>query len=496
MERHINDKIAGADIPGGIRTLRDNRNRWLNELDVRLKNERLFELEMYLKSLDRFCNVRNHPISDIENIFERDFKIETQILRETISRVISLVRKLLPQDKTSAFHFKQYVERRLMSDRARMEMMELSLRQNSPEESLYVLESGMTSLREMVSAVLSLKKVSYLRFYHLGQFVSREIAWNTFFNPFQIGEFSPNHDRIRNAAILKVVRNQIPDALRKEISIIFLIAFRLLHYLQYVKEEDADRLTLLKNLPLFVLVKSEIGALIDYLESDLPRVVREKLPGQEGDELAAALDSLAFQLGMEGKKVYDLEIKDAATQTDINMLITGMARAKGVLVEILRQVVVQLARTLDISLEGRHIFRDFISRTELSLKLRKDIWIFHKVIENFDRTISDNLPKKDFKPILEAFKSLRNYIFYFQNVSFQMVRFTDREAFEDFFGAVDGFNGDSIYDKEQLEDLLKKVHSFFIFLETTLGNVSQRSELKEKPFGKREGEYILEQFLK
>ncbi len=478
------------------RALREVRNQWLAELDVSRKNERLFELEMNLKALDRFCNVRNHPINNSNNIFDRNFKVEAYILRETVTRVISFAQSLLPEEKTSSFHFQRYVERRLMSDRARMDLLERSLQQDSPEESLYVLESGMASLREMASALLSMKKVTYTLFHHLGQMISREIAWNAYFNPFEIGEFSPNHDRIRNGAIQKIVREKIASSVRKDISVIFLIAFRLLHYLQYIREEEPNRWELLQNLPVFVLVRSEISALAEYLENELPKIVAEKLPGKDSEALVAVFDSLAFQLDMESKKVYQLEIKDVVDEKEVNRLLTGMARGKGVLVEILRQLVVQLARGLDPTVEGRHIFMDFISRNELSLKLRKDLWIFQKVVENLNQNITDDLPKREYKPVLEALKSLRNYIFYFQNVSFQMVRFTDRGAFEDFFHAIDEFSAESVYEQELIDELHGKIRAFGIFLETTLGNVSQRGELKDQPFGTREGEHILQQFLK
>jgi len=495
VEKPVESDPLATEIRQSNRELREIRNRWLQDLKVPLKNERLFELEMTLKALDRFCNVRNHPISDSDNVFHRNFKNETRVLSDLLSRTVSLVKGLLPEEKTSAFHFQRYVENKLISDRARMELMEISLRQGSPEKSLYVLESGLASLRQMTYPMLQTRKVSYESFFHLGHLISREIAWNTFFNPFEVGEFSSVHDRIRNAEIQRIVREKIPASVRKDISIIFLIAFRLLHYLQYAREEMDDRWSMLRNLPVFVLVRSEINWLLDYLEHDLPKIIRERLPADEADRILNALDSLAFQISMESKKVYQVELLDAATDTDLNRVRTGMVRGKGVLVEMFRQMVVQLGTTLDPSVEGREIFRDFISRREYSLKLRKDIWIFHKVVENMDIAISQNIEKGNIKPILEALKSLRNYVYYFQNISFQMVRLTDREAFEDFFETIDSFNTEKMGQGEHLEFLRRVVRAFCIFLETTLENVSNRSELRDSPFGAKEGEQILEQFL-
>lgn len=473
------------------------RNRWLESLDVQHKNERLFDLELYLKALDRFCNVRNHAIIETENLFARDFSAEIRILHDVLSKVIHYVHVLLPEKQSSAFHFQTFVEWRLLSDRTRMEWMERSLRQSSPEESLYVLENAMTSMREVVAGITGLSRVSYPLFNHLGQMISREIAWNTYFNPFQLGDFSPVNDRIRNAAIQKVVKQNVPTPLKREISIIFLLVFRLLRYLTYIQEDTPEIMELKNNLALFALLRSEMLTLVDYLERELPRLIKEKAQsdGQLKDA-GALLDGLAFQVEMELKKTYHLELKDAATLTELNRLSTGIARAKGVLIEILRQTAVQLTQIIDPKVEGRHIFRDYISRTELSLKLRKDIWIFHKVVENLDQTILKNMPGEDFRQIIEAIKSLRNYIFYFQNVSYQMVRYTDRESFLEFFRRIDTFILEDIYSPAKLTELHLDVHAFQLFLETTIANLSMRSELKGLPFGTREGEAILEQFLK
>jgi len=484
-------------LHASLQALRAERNRWLESLDLEQKNERLFELELYLKALDRFCNVRNHPISESENLFARDFAAEIRILHDVLSTVIHHVRVLLPERQSSAFYFQTFVEWRLLSDHTRMEWMEKSLSQGAPEESLYVLENAMTSMREVVGGMTALSRVSYPLFNHLGHMISREIAWNTYFNPFQLGNFSPIHDRIKNAVIRRVVKQRVPSALRREISVIFLLVFRLLRYLTYIKEETQDVAALKNSLALFALLRSEMLTLVDYLERDLPRLIREKAAGDGSlKDAGSLLDGLAFQVEMELKKTYQLELKDTSTQTELNRLSTGVARAKGVLIEILRQTAVQLTQIIDPKVEGRHIFRDYISRTELSLKLRKDVWIFHKVVENLDQTIVKNMPGEDFRLIIEAIKSLRNYIFYFQNVSYQMVRFTDRESFLEFFQRIDTFILEDIYSPAKLTELHLDIHAFQLFLETTLSNLSMRAELKGLPFGTREGEAILEQFLK
>jgi hypothetical protein len=46
-----------------------------------------------------------------------------------------------------------------------------------------------------------------------------------------------------------------------------------------------------------------------------------------------------------------------------------------------------------------------------------------------------------------------------------------------------------------MEWFRKEIHVFKMFLETTLANINNRTELRDIPFGTEEGERILAQFL-
>ena len=153
--------------------MRAERDRWFSGLALRKKNERLFELEIYIKALDRFCNVRNNPITEGTNLCERNFAPEMMILKEALARIISCVRALIPGKQSSAFHFQTFVEQRLLNDRARMDWMEKCLLQQTPEESLYVLESAIENIREIVSSLAELEKVPHSLFQTVGRMINR-----------------------------------------------------------------------------------------------------------------------------------------------------------------------------------------------------------------------------------------------------------------------------------------------------------------------------------
>jgi hypothetical protein len=473
------------------------RNQWFYSLQVPRKQEKLFELEVLLKGLDRFFNLANLPISEREGIVSREFSNEIRIIKNAVSRVIKLAKGLLTEEDNRALHFLSYVETRLLNDYQRAKQIERALRQRTPQESLYVLCYSFINFNEILQAVVLQSENSYFLFHNLEQLISREIAGNRFFNPFKAAGFAPHYDVIKSPKFIRVVRS-IPDpSLRKHLSIIFLMMFKILRYMSFIFTEPKELERLKDNLLIFSLVHSESLLLVDLLERELPPVIqsRDNLPPAIKKNLLDHIDALAYQISIEVKKMFELELKDAAETTEINPFRIGTIRSRGLLTNIYQQGIIHMAQIIDPGLEGKDVFPDFISRVEESLKLRRDVWLFHKVIENFEGVVQEAQKKQESIQIIEAVKTLRNFIFYYQNISFKFVRAYDREGFQKFFKRVDRFQMSDIESAEKLQALEKEIHVFKMFLETTLANINNRTELQDMPFGAEEGERILAQFL-
>ncbi len=474
------------------------RNRWFFSLEVEKKQEKLFELEVLLKGLDRFFNLDNQPISDPGQVLSREFSNQLRILRDAVFRVIVLSRILLPDHEARSLHFKNYVETRLASDFQRAQMIERTLSQRTPVESLYVLCHSFINFHEILNNILNLQDQSYFIFHHLEQLISREIAANRFFNPFKAAGFAPHYDVIQSPRISHIVRT-IPDStVKRYTSMSFLMLYKLLRYLSFIPSESADLDTLKNSLLIYALIRSEGLQLGALFENELPQQISRAhgIPGSTRDDLLKFLDPSAYQIKAEIHKIFQLELRDAATQEDPNILRTGITRSRGLLTTMFQQIIVRLAQIFEPELEGKDLFRDYISRLEQSLKLRKDVWLFKRIIENLEGVIEECEPNAEHVPIIEAVKTLRNFIFYYQNISFQFVRSSDRDDFYSFFQIVDGLPPSAAESPENFEPFKHELHSFKLFLETTLSNINNRSELRDLPFGTEEGERLLAQFLK
>ncbi len=473
------------------------RNRWFYALQMQRKQEKLFELEVLLKGLDRFFNLANLPISQKEGIVNRDFTNEIKIIRNAVSKVAMLARGLLNAEDNRALHFRNYVENRLLSDYQRARRTERALLQRTPEESLYVLCHTFINFQEILQTVACRRENSYPLFYHVEQLISREIAGNRFFNPFKAAGFAPHYDVIKSPRFTRLARSISDPVLKKHLSIVFLMMFKLLRYLSFIDPEKRDIAKLKDTLLIFALVNSESSLLVDVLENEMPAVIKERtsLDDELKEKLLDNMDAFAYQTSVELEKIFELELKDAAQAKDLSGLRTGISRSRGLLVNILQQGIVHMAQVIDPGLDGKEVFPDFLSRLEESLKLRRDVWLFHRVVENLENVIEQKAGTPDTIPLIEAVKTTRNFIFYYQNISFQYVRSLDRDEFKNFFIRIDKFTINQLEDPEKLTKFKSDLHAFKMFLETTLANINNRAELKDMPFGREEGERILSQFM-
>ena len=495
------ERESGAELWGQpdkeLRALLNERRRWFRTLEVERKQEKLFELEVLLKGLVRYSNLNNHPIADRSSLLSRDFGAELEVVRNALVRAVILIRSLLPEAEANHLHFQNYVETRLLSDYQRAQILSRAINQATPIESLYVLCYSLVDFSELGSSLLLLEEKRYQVFYYLEQMIAREITANRYFNPFRGLGFVPHYDVVRSPRINKVVKNIENREVRKMISVAVLLLFKLVRYLSLVSGETKELGRLKDSLLIFSLINSESKILIDAFEELIPGRLGQLEFQEDGKArtLIELMDAFAFQLRVELKKIFELEIRDASAINDPKILQNGVARTRGMLNNIFQQAIIEICRVFDPDLLGRDVFRDFLGRLEQSLKLRRDIWLFAKVLERLEHVLEEGLAGDKLEGIFESANTLRNFVYYYQNMSFPLVRAYDREEFQKFFDYLGATPVEELKNPEVRSRFRREIHSFRMFLETTFNAINQRTELKGIPFGTDEAERLLAQFL-
>lgn len=477
------------------------RKQWLSSLKRPDKAELFFELEMHLKALERFFNISNQPTSQKTHLINRDFSEELQIVRETLNKVINCISLLLEENTNNSLHFNKFLEGYLRKDHERSSSVEQSLMQKSPEESLFLLKTSFTNFREILENLLLLKQGSYTLFYNVGQLISREIALNRYFNPFRLKEFTLHYDRITNPGILKMVKTIEDFPLRRQVSLILLTLFKLMHYLDYIPQRQGSTSQLKRSLLIFSLIYSESQSLIDYIEKSLPKHLRKYHPQSEHmnaelrEEFLFMVDSLAFQLRMELQKIFSQKLGEIIHVEKLNELRSSIESSVGLLRNFLQQTCVAITRIFREEINGDTIFEEFVSRLEQSLRLHQDIYIFMKIMADCEQKLNKPEEKQRANLVRERLDLIRDYIFYFHNLSFQLLRHDDHIEFKKYIDRFVEIEPKTCQSDAKFTDFKRLVHTFKMLLETTFAHIGNRSEIQSLEFDEQSANTILLQYI-
>ena len=439
------------------------RERWIRTLEVPGREEILFELEMLLRGIDRFFNLRT-LFGEVNPPQDRDYRDELKAARDAVHRAVHLSRKLIVQQQEQALLFRSFVEGSLADDRARARLGAELREQRTPEESLFLLRSGLVAHQGILDHLLRLDSAPQTLFLDVGRALQHELFVSRYFGPPSALEFRAEYDRVSSVRLLEALRALTDDKKRKAFALALLAAFRSLRSLRYVPAPPVPHTR--RVLIILALVRSELMALIGYLEGDLPRLCATV----EGVGAAAAAGRAAA-----------VPIRDVLAQVPPILAQPLIDRAqldlhRDRLVEATKQAIGAIAGALDPALGAYALFEDESARLEQSERLRKDLWLFRGMC----RHTAKALEAPGAEP--EAADPLRRFATDFRDIGYQLLRHSDRELFDRFLDLLEGWSG---HRGESASLRMQRLHDdcrrFAEILDRALGMVGKRAELQKLP---------------
>lgn len=441
---------------------REGSGDWVSH--SKTENKGLFsELDILLRGLDRFFNIENLTLS-AEELSTKNFHDEVVMARDTILRILGILEVVIPESRKNAYWFQRFTETKYLSERTKDAFREELYRQDTPEKGLYLLFDSFVNLKGIITDLLRSGSISYLGFSNIGNFISKEIRENVFFNPFR-KSLNPEFDVISNAAIAEIVRSIPNKEERKFVSLIYLGLFRLLRILGFVEISTQRSVSLNSSLVVLILLRSEITAFRSHIEKAIAKIRHA--------ELAMLLQAVSYQFSMETKRVFLQELKDIHRRKASIQLRGKIENSHGIIKNLAEQGAVQLTQFYSPGIKGEEIFSSFTTKLGQSLRLREDVFVLHQFISLLEDAAAE--PEKRAR----VFDSLRSYMLYFESFTFRLLRYDDYEEFAQFFGELNTVRRETILSTE-FHKILEKALHFKIFLETTLRHLANRSELSGK----------------
>ncbi|MFZ3137870.1 MAG: hypothetical protein WA126_10825 [Thermodesulfovibrionales bacterium] len=431
------------------------------------------ELDVLLRSLDRFFYLENLPLSK-EDPTQRNFYSELAAVRDVIFRILGILEVIMPESRKNAYWFQKFTESKFLTSHSRDIYRETLYKQDSPEQGINVLYDSFINLKGVVTDLLRTGGISFLSYTNIGQLISKEIRENTFFNPFR-KDINPEFDTIQNPLISEIVRSIKESEVKKNISLLYLYLFRFLRYLSHIDIASQHSIALNTSLLILIMLRSEMSMLHIYMKNTGDSI--------KDTTLSFLLKSISYQFSMETKRVYLQELKEIMREKAPQQFRGKTENSFGILKNLIEQSIVQLAQFYKPDIQGKDIFVSFTTKLFQSMKLREDVFILHRFLALLEEKAGLQEEGSD------IFSSMKTYMRYFENFTFKLLRSDDYDEFASFFNWIFSMK------ELELNKILEKIHNFKIFLETTLRHIANRDELKDKPIDTDKAEELLKQYL-
>jgi hypothetical protein len=471
-----------------------SRKEWVESLAQDDAERVIFQLEVRLKAIDRFFNSENHPARSTGSISLRDnLKVELTIIDRQLRRLQRLGQKILDDPEMNALVFQCYLESQWLKDEQRDVMLARHRDQVTPQESLYTLLVGLRSLAQLTAGLRRADSVHLPTFRALADQYRSLIVHNRFFNPLSHRTFFPTSEWTENPVLRQCIRNAPSRNLRRALGFAMLVLGRYLTILSWVNS-SAPWEEITDALPLFALLRSEFRTLLPFLERHIARrffPMGCRIPAEEN--FLACVDSMAFQLAAESNKAFEsflLDYVECKRLRDLQSRVEAVRQLMTVFFELATTEFLKIVSP-DIATEA--IFPEVISRYEQSARLREDLWVFVEILTFVIERISSSEINAAEKR--RSYRCLLDFLTYFENLSFQAVRYTEYDSFLEFFHEMRPLREESFEDEARNQDIVSNFQCFQIFITMVLGHVEQRTELQNVPLDHAQARLTFEQFV-
>jgi hypothetical protein len=452
------DEVAPPETQIRSEFLRSQMRRWMETAVASGRTNELFEIEMWLRSFERFFRVKNQPLSDLERkqVAIRNWSEELRLVDNVLKRVIHLSTSILTEERVNLSWFDKYLDTYLKKDDIVDPYIERLLRQSSPESTLTLLRESFEDLHLMLIDLVKVSRVPYATFSAVGKMLYREVRRSDLLALLIDKKFKPIHDRMTNRTVIAAIRGIESPAQQKQVARVFLELFRLLRYLEYADPERVQEEDLKNTLLVFSLVTAEARMLLHYLERSAMRELSKEQP------LCQLYDSFVYCLPLELKKVINTELLDISVARQTDNIRMRVENSHGILKDCFQQSIVQLTQIFAPDVQGEDIFSDFTAKLEQSIALRDGLDVLIRAVREFSAAPDD-----------DSAVQMKRAISDFYDTSMKYLMYRDWMGFEMFFI--------EILKTSNVAALIHIGHRFETFLNTLFREVQKRSILRQHP---------------
>ena len=423
----------------------------------RIKYDYLFEMEMWLKGLERFFQIDCLPLSSFERSHAslKNYVEEVGAVRAGVSHMAMLATQLLGEGKEDLSSFLLYLDGQVA--RPGGAGMPARPRGGEAEAELALVVEKLDDFAKVLDELARAPFIPLQTYLSLGRIVVGTLRQEPNLGVLFRENLRPVLDKESKQSLGRVLGSLPEPAHRGALAAIFIALLKGLRYAEQARAAAESPATRRRALLVFSLLKGESDSIASFISKRLvPRFAEGSAENEGLRRIVAALDA-------EIRKVMDVELVDVVLMKDQALVLTRLENSAGLIRDLYQQSVVALAETFSSGLDERALFPEYRTRLDQSLVLREELAQLVKATHDFVRA-----------PDKTSLRALVHELESFRRSGMRGLVFKDWSLFERFLA---GFSRE-----RPPRSFLPAAHQFGGFLETLVKEIGKRSVLANHPF--------------
>ncbi|HVO52217.1 MAG TPA: hypothetical protein VMV60_14580 [Thermoanaerobaculia bacterium] len=418
----------------------------------RVKYDYLFELEMWLKGLERFFQIDCLPLSVFERSHAslRNYVEEVAAARSGVAHMGLIATQLMGEGQEDLASFLLYLDTQVQRAGTRK-------RGGDGTTELARVVETLDDFAKILDELAKAPFIPLQTYLSLGRIVVGTLRQDPNLGVLFRENLRPVLDRESKQSLAKVLGSLPDPSQRGALATLFVALFKGLRVAERVSSAAESPATRKRALLIFSLLKAESDSFVSYVKRRLrPRF-------EDGTKEAEGLDRLAAAFEAETRKAMDVELVGVALTNDPEAVLARLEDAARLFRDLFQQSVIGLAETFSSGIDARVLFPEYRARLDQSLRLREELGHLLRATQDFLKT-----------PDKKGLRALVTEIESFRRGGMRDLMFRDWSLFERFHA---GFSRE-----RAPRAFLPAANQFDGFLRTLVKEVGKRAVLADHPF--------------
>ncbi len=384
--------------------------KWIDRIAENKEILNLFELKLWLESLDAFFTSTYSEKLILEQHKEnkKNYAFYLSTFTHIITRIISLIKSMNYTDDKFKANFEEFIIERISESGKDRSINSINF--HTPEESMQSLNLFLQNLKVICAELLKEDTIPLKTFLAVKKLYNRELQNNPTVITLKKKSLFPKIDKVFQPDISEIILKTSDKDLRKNLGIFFILTFRVLKINNFIEQSLNKSRNMNVVIPLILALGNNIEFVLKFYKNSLSSNLKQNI---EDKQKLRSVEESFNDFKLEYKKIYQGELPYFFNASNVKINRRKLLRNIVIISEIAIQEAIEIiANLFNEELRGPDIFENYISRQQKSQGLVTKLTHLHRLINDYMNCKSSLTPSDIFFEINLFIETDLNYLLY------------------------------------------------------------------------------------